>query len=388
MEKILVFMKNSIFFVAEYVNSSQNSTGYFWERLINHLQKMDFNINTIGGAAHGEYIRSKSVYTRFVKKIFGSFKLGVKVARFVNRDSILISGTNPEFLMLVLALLRMIIGFRWIVVVSDIFPDNTIPARILRPDSFKYKLMSAVFCFAYRKVDLFIVPGRDMVEIIEAKIRCKDKIFFIPYWVDVDGIIATSKAESSIINELGWQRKIVFQFFGNMGSLQDIENILAAIGMINDENLAFLFMGSGTMRESLKKFIQNNPNKCVHYYGEIPQNQKNKGLCACDIAIVSLASGMKGLAVPSKAYFSFAADKPILTIGDLNSELSLTVKESNVGWSCVSGDPGVLADTIKMIATLDLKEYVGRPRRLAEVRHSEATVLNQFVNILKNEIIK
>ena len=375
-------MNNSFFVVAEYVKSSQNSTGYFWERLIDHLENVGLDIEVISNAGDGEYYRSQSVFVRFFTKIIGALKLGIGVVRSVKRNSLLMSGTNPEFLMLVLAFLKIFIGYRWVVVVSDIFPDNTIPAHILPEKSLRYYIISMVFRFAYRNVDHFIVPGRDMAEVVNKKINSRNKISYIPYWVDIDNIIASRKSMSPIVDKLGWQDKTVFQFFGNMGVLQDINNILSAIKLTSGDKLAFLFIGSGTEKKSVEKFIIENPSKSVCYYGDIPQDQKNVGLCACDVAIVSLIPGMKGLAVPSKAFFSFAADKPVLFVGDVNSELSMIVQENKVGWSCVPGNPKALADAFEMIAAVDLSQYCGSPRKLAEEKNAEILVLNDFHRLI------
>lgn len=386
MEEVLDCMTNSVFIVAEYVKSSQNSTGYFWERLIDHLPKVGLLPKVISDAEDGEYIRSRIISFRLLSKTLSALKLGIKVAHYVRRDSLLMSGTNPEFLMLVLALLKLLIGYRWIVVVSDVFPENTIPARILPSESIRYYIISIIFRLAYKKVDRFVVPGRDMIEVINKKIGHTQKTSFIPYWVDINSVSPIQKSKSLIINKLGWQKKTIFQFFGNMGVLQDIDNILSAIKLTTNENLGFLFIGSGTAKATVENFVKENPTKHVHYYGEIPQIQKSEGLSACDVAIVSLVPGMKGLAVPSKAYFSFAADKPILTIGDLNSELSLIVQDEKVGWTCLPGNPKALADTIQMIATLDLREYSGRPRRLVEEKYAENLALDNLSSLVKEYI--
>lgn len=47
-----------------------------------------------------------------------------------------------------------------------------------------------------------------------------------------------------------------------------------------------------------------------------PRNDQVNFLNACDVAIVSLVAGMKGVSVPSRIYNIMAAGKPIIAIAD------------------------------------------------------------------------
>jgi glycosyltransferase involved in cell wall biosynthesis len=91
---------------------------------------------------------------------------------------------------------------------------------------------------------------------------------------------------------------------------------------------------------------------------------------------------MKGLAVPSKAYFSLAADKPILAVMDEESEISLMVEEEEIGWVCPAGDPIALAKIIDHICDEDLTKYSGKLQQLAETKYSEEAILNRLTDVI------
>ena len=108
----------------------------------------------------------------------------------------------------------------------------------------------------------------------------------------------------------------------------------------------------------MREFIKKNPFKDVELHPPIDFKDNNIGLNACDVAMVSLAPGMSGLAVPSKAYFSLAADKPIIVIGDHDSELKALIEDNTgIGWYCYSHNSSEVAKLIDKICDLDLSKF-------------------------------
>jgi hypothetical protein len=82
---------------------------------------------------------------------------------------------------------------------------------------------------------------------------------------------------------------------------------------------------------------------------------------------------MKGLGVPSKAYFSLAADRPILYIGDEGSELHLMIQANpELGWFCKSADPTALAATITAICETPQSLPTGVRRARMAALHDQA----------------
>ena len=102
----------------------------------------------------------------------------------------------------------------------------------------------------------------------------------------------------------------------------------------------------------------------------------------------SLSKGMNGLGVPSKAYFSLAADKPLLVISDFGSEIGRLVEENDLGWWCKPSDPYALSIIIDYICSLDLTSYTGRPRSVFIEKYSDIIALEKYssiVNKLNND---
>jgi glycosyltransferase involved in cell wall biosynthesis len=184
----------------------------------------------------------------------------------------------------------------------------------------------------------------------------------------------------------GWEEHVVFQFFGNIGRVQGVENLLKAILLVTAKNAAFVFIGGGAMVPAVEKFIKANPSKSIKFIGPIPLDQKNKGLAMCDVALVSLEVGMFGLGVPSKSYFSLAAGKPILAAVDADSEIGLMLRDYPVGWRCEPGAPRQLAALVDEICRSPEIISEKKPRDIFLENYSENVVIGKFSTVLRSVI--
>jgi glycosyltransferase involved in cell wall biosynthesis len=389
-----------IFVVSEYVCHSQNSTGYFWSKVIKKLSSegREASVITVDSDtlhedssryAGVDYIVFKGQHSEkkgFLGKlliqislVFGFYKM---VRSNVKPTDLVFSGTNPALLLIVMPLLKRLYKFKWCLLVHDVFPQNLVPAGLLSRNSLIYRLLSGLFDRVYSSPDHLFVIGRDMKILIEDKISTSDKVTVIQNWVDDGDIEVIPKRESELINRLGWQDKIVFQFFGNIGRLQGASQIIQAIEQVKSSRAAFLFIGNGTAVCEIEDFIARSDVGNVAYAGALPQEQKSQGLAACDVAIVSLEKGMTGLGVPSKAYFSMAADKPLLTIMEPEAEVAQMVNDEQIGWNCCSDDPVRIAQVIDEICEAGAANTECSPRAVLKGGYSESVLLDRMMTQL------
>ena len=247
-----------------------------------------------------------------------------------------------------------------------------------------YGILKRSFDRAYRSPDVLIAIGRDMRELLIQKTGNHAKVVFVPNWVDPADVAAKPRDSSGLLAGRGWKDRVVFQFFGNLGRVQGVENMLNALGLVKSARASFLFIGSGARSALIERFIAEHPHLDVALVPGVPFADNNAGLSACDVAIVSLGRGMKGLAVPSKSYFSLAADKPLLVVSEEGSELhQLLGEEKSIGWFCRSGDPVALAGMIDAICEQDLGRLAGKPRRVAVEKFGSATAIGQYTRCIR-----
>lgn len=389
-----------LFVVSEYVYSGQNSTGYFWEKIIARARAEFSQVNVITHSTE-KYVSEKVedvLYLEFanssynknniISRLLGQAKqcvgFSIHIVRNVRSESIVLTGTNPALLLIVIPVLKLILRFRWCLLVHDVFPENLVPAGVLSPNSIAYKIIRWFFNIIYGRADQVVVIGRDMKELVSSKIGSRNSISVIQNWVSENDVFPLERSCSELISDLGWQDRVVFQFFGNIGRVQGVDNILAAISLVKSPRAAFLFIGDGAEVGRVKEFISNSGQDNIAYLGVLNQSRKNEGLAACDVALITLGAGMWGLGVPSKAYFSMAADKPLLAVMDESAEVSLMVKEHDIGWTCESANPNALASLIDEICARGLDCMRGRPRQVLQEKFSESVALEKFMICLRN----
>jgi hypothetical protein len=161
-----------------------------------------------------------------------------------------------------------------------------------------------------------------------------------------------------------------------MGRLQGIDGLLRALRRVRAPNAAFLFVGSGVMQGEVEQFCAAHPRS--HYVQSQADLDRSALLATCDVALVCLQPRMFGLGVPSKAYFSLAADRPLLAIMDEGSEIALMVQDYGVGWACAADVPDRIAATIDAICAEPISVPNGRCRGLMETRFSAGTALDRL----------
>jgi glycosyltransferase involved in cell wall biosynthesis len=390
----------NIFVISEFVDKKRNSTGYYWGKIIEGLNESFNGISVIcpkNNFTYLEPIKSveyipvrvptfcnhKSLIFRLLYQSIQSFLIALKVIRNVRKNDLIFCGTNPLMLIFFLTLLKKIIKFKWVLLVHDVFPDNLIPAKVLNQSSLFYKLLTSLFNFIYTTPDELVAIGRDMQKILTDKIGVK-RVSYIPNWVDPFDMPLLEHKSILLIKDKDFSDKVVFLFFGNMGRAQGIDHLLESIVSIKNNKAVFIFVGCGSEDYLIDKYKSNYPNSNIYHSPSVPFDQNSSVLSACDIAIISLAKGMRGLAVPSKAYFSMAADKPLFVIGDNDTELSnLILENPRLGWFCEILDHEAFEAIVNRICSENLDIYKTIPRSFLVDHFSYKLAIRKYVKLIK-----
>lgn len=366
--------------VSEYTERAQNSTGYFWHQAIEYLRAAGVPIHLASYTRQMTPRVRSSVLLRMFLKLFISLRLLLKVIASAQRGDVVFSGTNPEILLPMLVLLKPLLGFRLCVLVHDVFPENLVPAGVLKPSDMSYRVLAALYRHIYRRFDATIVIGRDMQQLVNAKASNR-RSTIVHNWVDQDDVQPMDRMASGVIEKLGWQDHVVFQFYGNMGRLQGMDALLQGLERVQASNAAFLFIGSGVMQPDVEQFCAAHPRG--HYLRSQAAFDRSALLATCDVALVCLQPGMFGLGVPSKAYFSLAADRPLVAIMDDGSEIALIVREYGLGWTCAADDPDGIAAAIDAICAKPIDIPPGRCRNLMEKELAATTALEKLTRNIR-----
>lgn len=324
-------------------------------------------------------LRSNTKYLRLICSIYISLSLVIRLIAKVKKNEKVLIVTNPLFLVLFISFLKLFKKFNLIILVHDVFPENTIPAKILNSQGIIYKLLKKIFDKAYSKADKLIVIGHDMKQVIDNKVK-SNKSIVIENWVDDEFVESPLKIKDH------HNGPIKFIYAGNIGRVQGILTLTKAFFNSQFKNAELEIWGNGYETSQIQKFIIQNRCVNISYCGQFTRNNQKEINSNIDIIIISLVPGMYGLGVPSKFYNSLALGKPILYIGDKNSEIERLITKYNIGFFVNSKNIEIELPIIaNEILNLDKSELIQmgiNAKSIALNLFSEEIILSKYEQLL------
>ena len=402
--------KPTLWIVTELFYPDQTSTSYILSKIADKMsQKYKVNVITTSDLYQDNiettpfFIINEEIHIiRVTSNKLDKNKLGQRLLRMIRltdllfnelkkrikkNDKLLIP-TNPAPLLLRCAKLRKKFDFEFSILVHDVFPENTIPAGIFSSkDSLIFKYLSQIFNKGYSRADKLIVLGRDMRDVVSNKLHKNrhPSVTIIENWGDVE-MIRPSEEIKEKLKERHQKGEITIQYAGNIGRVQGLDFFIDIILEAKNEKVCFDLYGEGALKEILKQKVKDSSlEKQIHFYGSYSRNDQNEILNNADIALVTLAEGMYGLGVPSKTYNILAAGKPILFIGDTESEIGRLVKEENIGFVFEAKEQKEILEFLSGINSTclpELSEMGKNARLLAEEKFSEDIILDKFLHTI------
>lgn len=413
-------MKQKIWIIGEPYAPEENTTAYYLTQTAEGLQRK-FEVSVLCG--------QPSYLSRGVRAPAREVKNGVDVKRcwgttldknmlpfrllnmltlgssmFFNtlfkiskRDQVLVV-TAPPSLPFLVALACQIRGVPFVYLLHDLYPEVLLATGNAKPQDFLVKTINRLNAWLYRRAAKIIVVGRDMQDLIENKINASDnengenkdkKTVVIQNWASLEEVEPQLRNENKLLRELDLEDKFVLLYAGNMGPPQDVESIIACAEMLkekgNDE-IQFLFVGAGGKKKRLEQIKAEKNLTNITILGARPREDQINFLNACDIALIPLVKGFKGVAMPSRTYNFLAAGKPLIGIIEEGSELWQVIEEEEVGWAVPPHEPQKLLEIILQAKqSTELAEKGKRARTAALERYSFETALAKYEKVFDDQ---
>lgn len=392
-----------VWIITEMFHPDETATSYILTKIAERLSD-EFEVNVICGPidessritfeplkekvnvvrCNGFNFNKNSLFLRCLRFIGISLQLTLSALRHIGKNDKVLIVTNPAPMLLLFYLIKKIKVMELNILVHDVFPENTVAAKIIKNDqSFFYRILKWMFNKAYSCADKLIVIGRDMKEVMLQKVQYskgeKPEMLIIENWADIDSIYPMTVDRNKVLG-VDCTNKVVLQYAGNIGRVQGLKDLLECLHLSNNKDLHLALWGDGAVLPELKKYVKDNQLQNVSFHGAYMRNQQNEILNACDISVITLSENMYGLGVPSKSYNIMAAGSAILFIGHPKSEISLCVKEHNLGYS-INNNKEELIELLKKLNYADIKiikEKGFTAREVAEKYFSQKVILNKI----------
>ncbi len=251
--------------------------------------------------------------------------LGTIIAIFIGKKYDYVFGWNGGALtdMLPAIIIHKVYKKPTMLWVQDVWPDS-VYAYGFKKTKILSKLLDIFVKFIYSNITSIAVSSKGFEEKLKPYVKDDLRFNYAPNWAD-DLDLNMKPAD------IGSKEKIHFTFAGNIGKVQNLENIIMAFTGLSVEyqNKAQLnIIGDGSNLDNLKKIANLNSN--IIFHGKKDRSEMGSYYQASDFLIISLINKpIFEVTVPAKTQTYIAAKKPILAL--INGDVANIVKDNNLG---------------------------------------------------------
>lgn len=400
-------MKNLIL-VSQVFYPSVQSTSLLFTDLALSLRDPDIKITALCGfpnspcdhlATRYENFRDVDIYRcganinfkaglwqRFIA--YGSFLIhaGWKLVTLPEKD-VVIGVSNPPFLSIILMVVSIITGCKYYFVMHDVYPEGLVAVGKLNEKSIIKKAWHKLNQLSYLYAIKIVVIGRDMKHLLTNSYNItSDKIECITNWSLLVSDTPSSVENNELACKLNIQDKFIVQYSGNMGLWHDIDTFVhAAAKVSNNPNIQFLFIGDGIRKRQAQELAKDLNLQNIIWINFLPQEELNTSLTCSHVALISLNTGLEGIAVPCKLYGVLASGRAILAQVPKESEVAYAVNEESCGFVIDPGDVDGLVEKIQCLAAdRNLTSQMGdRAFNAYKLKYNIAVISEQFKKMIK-----
>lgn len=259
---------------------------------------------------------------------------------------------------------------------QDIWPDSVYAYGFKKTKLLSYCLNKFVG-FMYRSVDNIAISGKGFENKLKPYCNINQLFHYLPNWADnLDMNMEPFKFSDD--------EKIHFTFAGNIGKVQNLENIIKAYLSLENEYLQksqLNIIGDGSALEDLQ--ILSSENKSIIFHGKKPRKDMAMYYKGSDFLIVSLIDKpIFSVTVPSKTQTYIAAKKPILAV--INGDTSDIVKENNLGFYASPNDINEITNIfVQAINSTDEErsEFIKNSEILTNTVFSQDKIIDKLLEL-------
>lgn len=328
----------------------------------------------------------KSFLSRLINYFSFTFTILLNVRMCRNYKTIIVY-SNPPILPLISIIAKRLYGCKIVFVAYDLYPEIAERTGTIRKNSFISRFMRKINERLYPEASNIVALSNDMKSYIRKNRNIDpERIIVIPNWATEEKSL--NKLVTQEFIEISNKYPLIVSYFGNMGTAQDMDTILKTISdeRIAKKKIAFLFAGHGNKKKEISEVITEKSLENCFMFDYLSGNEFNDALSITSIFIVSLEEGLSGLAVPSKTYSYYQAEKPVIAIMDTNTDIARELVLNNAGIALDNGESeelinGLLALSEDKTRILSMRENM--TNYVSNIYHREVQI-QKYVNLLEN----
>lgn len=286
--------------------------------------------------------------------------------------------TSPPLVGLVATTVAMIRRVPTVYWAMDLNPDQLIALGKIRENSAMARALETANRWILRRTNLIIALDRFMAERLQRRdAALREKMLILPPWSHEDQM--TQNVDPAVVADTGGGAnpfrmrhgligKFVVMYSGNHSPSNPLDTVLeAAKEFRDDDTLRFLFVGGGTGKRDVERFICEHGLKHAMSLPYQPLSELNHSLAAADVHVVSLGQDMVGIIHPCKIYGAMAAARPVLFLGPKPSHITDLMERHELGWQVAHGDVSGATGALREMRSMDREKLAAMGNRARSV---------------------
>lgn len=214
-------------------------------------------------------------------------------------------------------------SFIWVL---DLWPDIIKELNIIKNEYF-YFIFSKFIKYIYKSFNLVLLQSNSFIDKFK-KYDYNRNLFYFPSWSENS---IQEQPREELITEFNPRDGVLnIVFTGNVGQVQNFDNVLKAAIILKNAKIRWIIIGSGRYLDQLIGFCKKNDVKNIFFLGQKNSNLIKFYHSIADILFISLRSGESiSSTIPGKFQTYLSSGKYIL--GFIEGETKNLIKKLKIG---------------------------------------------------------
>jgi hypothetical protein len=358
-----------------------------WTRMLSKIE-INYGINIMYFFSYSDelYRINRSffslVYLRLKTYIFFPIYFIYK-SNFVNKnyDKVIII-TSPFYMPFLATIFLK--SPELIILYNDIYPEALLEKKLIRFNSFTYKLLIRLQLFTYSNSSYSIFIGTEHYHLVKEKYNFNDK--YRHKIINVPSHLSADMNDKLVISS-----DVNFMYSGTIGLFHDFELFFKFLEFVKIENdFIFIFNTNGAAKAKFeKKIISKFPfyvtSKLIRLGNPVSANVYESLMKDSQIGIIFQDLNGGGVVFPSKFASMLVSGQAILAFMDKNCMMANIIIENDLGWVIDNTNPEYIKEVIVQISdSIILLNKRNNAKAYGFDNYSVSTITDKWIEVLKN----
>ena len=248
------------------------------------------------------------------------------------RPDLIVAMTDPPITVALAAYAARLRGVRAVYWVQDVYPQLAAALGVVSERSLSYRASRTIARWAHAQCAAVITQGPRMTRVLVAEGAPAACTRDVPNWADATAIVPVPPDQNAFLRDQGLAGRFVVLYSGNAGRGHTFEAVLGAMERLRDDSgMSFVFVGGGQQRPYLEAEVARRGLDRARFLDYLPRDLLAQSLSAANVSLVTERPEAAGLLLPSKTFGIMASGRPILFVGDHDSDVAAVIRSADAG---------------------------------------------------------